>query len=1423
MHRLKSAGLAVATLCLCLSPSIPAVLSPAIAQTAIAQNQETEGDQLLNIALDHVQSGDYQKAIAPALQVIKMARETKNRELEGQAALVLARSYVELGKYQQAVEFAQQAQKIGRKLKNRDMEGWATVGLASAQRDSGKGIEFANQAQTIAREIKNREIEAWAIHVLANAHRGIGKNEDSIQLAQQAIMLAREIKNREIEAWAITGMAISYSQLGNQQKALEFAQSNLINAREIKNPTIEGYALVVMALAYVGQGEYKKTIEFALQADRIGRELKNQQLEADAMAMLVRAYVESEEYAKAIEPAQQLVALTRELKDKQFEANSLGWLVRAYAESKKYANAIELAQQLVALARELKDKQSETVALSVLVRAYVESEEYAKAIEPAQQLLALTRELKNQQSEANALAWLVRAYVESKEYTKAIEPAQQLLALTRELKDKQSETIALAGLVRAYVESKEYANAIASAQQLLDSARNSKQLENQVVALVWLARAHAGQGNSPMANGFVQQAEAISRSLKPVQAQLTALLLVQTTYDLIGDAKKAEELAQQVSALASQTQDSEMIREVEEKLFSYRLRQSGNFANGIGPVLDLRLGLKNSPTLAPAAAKQLWAENGVFLGVYVLFSEDLSKMENYLEQYWAAIRPTQDKDLELGALAIQAMVEWKKSEPKKLEATTDLFLSKVRDRQDSRWTVMGFWSASLIFYPEAGNDQKTIEATETLLKFLSSNQPIDPLVEPFSKSILTNAPVSLATSYARLNEHNKAIELLKKNITSLDQALTEEKQLEQQNTLYTNKLATLNLLADSYRLLGQQEKAIQAYRESLELFLQTPKGTQKEYYIATSYAGLARIYQQRNMPITAITYYKQAVSTFEQSFITASQNLKIDGANLSNLAASNLSGWLKQLTLKRGFFQDVARTKVVDMYRDLADLLLSQGRILEAQQVLELLKTQEVQDFTRSNKTEAGAEVPQTPTEGRISSKSNSLIAFGQRVDECEQKTCAQLKQLLDQRDGLVQQFDSEVQAIEKEFRDRNIRNMDDAALAPKDFLGQAEEIVNAQPGTVLIYPLVMENRIWLLWASRGGIVKREEVKGVGQKQLGETVLKFRQLLQNPNSDLRELKATGKQLYDWLLQPMESELKANNVRNLVFSLDRSSRYIPMSALFDGEKYLIERYTVSTILSAGYTDMNQRPPLATQNTQVMAFGLSAAKPGFNPLPNVPTELDAIVRQNQQDPRGVYPGAKFLNDRFTADTLRQNLRNYRVLHIATHGKFVPVNPDQSFLLLGDGNQLEIPKIRTLQNLRNIDLVVLSACETALGGADRDGVEIAGLSSYFLRKGAAKAVMASLWLVNDASTSLSMWQFYKNLATGELTKAEALQKVQLSFLRGEVTAKDAPGRSNDAKDSSGRSDVMVTSSSTRSPRPANFSHPYYWAPFILIGNSL
>jgi len=1266
MRYLKSVGLAMTTLCLCLNPLIPTMFSPAIAQTTIAQNQKTEGDRLLEQGNQQL-SSDPQAALQSFQKALVIYQESKNRAGEGQAFKNLGNAAYSLKNYTQSIDYQQ-------------------------------------HALAISREIKDFDLEARALNNLGNAYKELENTAKAIELYHQALAVAARTQNHRVE---------------------QITLSNLVQLS-------------------LTQKDVTKTVEYL----------------------------------------QKLLLSTQKLKDQKAQATTLALLGVAYISLKDYQKAIESAQTMVAVARDLQNPEFELLALGILISAYRDLKDYKKLIESSQQAIVLARQLKNRDSERSSFESLITAQLNLKDYQSAIVVAQQFLA---------------------------------SSQQL-------NQQNDQVLALSFLALAYANSGNSQMAQTSLNQAEAIAQSLKPLGMKISALLKVQNTYETLGNLQKAEELTQKALAMAKDSQDVNLMSQVAEYFIGYRFRQSGNLVEALEQYLNLMLGQKTASSSSPAIAKKMGANNGVILGLYVLLSEDLNKMDGYLDRYWLIVRQTKDKDLELGGLLIQTFISWKKADYVKAESTFDQFLVKARENQDPRWNGAASVSAPLIFYATQ-NYRKLAEASERFLELQPDNQSGSLLSAELLAGMKPIIPTYLALSYANLNNYKKAIAVSQQNISLIEQALMQANQTQARTNLYSSKSFALNILADVYRQTGQYEKAIQTYREALETDLATSNllggstaSDNWKYFSnpALSYVGLARIYLARNMPVTATTYYKQAISKLEQvQQDVASEVLNAAGGKLSDVALANSSQHWKQFFLKRGELGDLARTKSADVYRELADLLLSQGRILEAQQVLERLKTHEVQDFTRSSKTENEVAVPQTPKEGQITAKSNSLIAFGQRVDDCEQKTCAQLKQLLDQRDALVQQFDSEVQAIEGEFRDRNIRNTDDASLAPKDFLPQAESIVEAQPGTVLIYPLVMENRTWLLWASRGVVVKQQEVPGVGQKQIGETVLKLRQLLQNPNSDLNELKTTSKQLYDWLIKPIESELSANDIRNLVFSLDRATRYIPMAALFDGEKFLLERYTVSTVLSAGYTDMSDRLPFAFQNTNVLALGLSQAKDGFDPLPNVPVELDAIVRQGNADKAGVFSGRELLNNAFTFPALRQNLGKQRIVHIATHGKFVPVNPNQSFLLLGDG-RLEIPRIRTLQNLRNIDLVVLSACETALGGADQDGVEIAGISSYFLQRGRAKAVMASLWQVNDASTSLLMQQFYKQLATGKVTKAEALRQAQLTLLERKITAQDAPVRSD-------INPQLISGNLTTRATTGHFSHPYYWAPFILIGNSL
>jgi CHAT domain-containing protein len=215
-----------------------------------------------------------------------------------------------------------------------------------------------------------------------------------------------------------------------------------------------------------------------------------------------------------------------------------------------------------------------------------------------------------------------------------------------------------------------------------------------------------------------------------------------------------------------------------------------------------------------------------------------------------------------------------------------------------------------------------------------------------------------------------------------------------------------------------------------------------------------------------------------------------------------------------------------------------------------------------------------------------------------------------------------------------------------------------------------------------------------------------------------------------------------------------------------------------------------------------------------LPAVQGELQAIVRPE------VLPGSKHLDEAFTRQRLEASL-GQPVLHIASHFRFLP-GSDESFLLLGDGTGLSLRQLRTeLPRLTGVDLLTLSACETAVGGGIKaDGREVEGLGVLAQKRG-ARAVMATLWPVGDASTGELMAQFYRQRQSQSLNKAQALQRAQLALLRGQSAA---PAAATELRGAS-----TVRTPGQAQPRPYTpdpqrpYSHPFFWAPFILMGNWL
>ena len=596
--------------------------------------------------------------------------------------------------------------------------------------------------------------------------------------------------------------------------------------------------------------------------------------------------------------------------------------------------------------------------------------------------------------------------------------------------------------------------------------------------------------------------------------------------------------------------------------------------------------------------------------------------------------------------------------------------------------------------------------------------------------------------------------------------------------------ATLNNLSLVYADRGDLAQAWDMQQMALA---QMGRGDRGSRGILLSNLGV--LAERRSQPELAIVFYKQSVTVREAI--------------------------RKQLTALTQVEQRAYLATVENTYRRLADLLLAQGRVLEAQQVLELLKLEELHTYTEDERTVAGPDqVALLPQEAQILESFETVLAFGQALEACARSGCDRLTQLRDQRDALAREYQRSLGELEALVRDRAATDI--AGLHPEHFEAAAEAIIAAQPGTAVIYPVVLDDRLWLLWATEGGVLSRREVR-VSRQEIGIAVVTFRTLLEDRHSSVDALQATATQLYQWLIAPLEAELTSGGIQHLVFALDRTTRYIPMAALFDGDRYLVERYTLSTMLSAALTDTSRRTPVGPE-VKLLAAGVATGSAGFSALPYVPQELDGIVQEvdNAADTKGVYPGQQLLDDRFSFRALRDALEGVQFLHIATHGQFVAGDRNASYLLMGNGEKLPIPEVEVLKRyLKDVHLVVLSACQTALGGPDEEGLEIAGLGYYFL-KSQADAVMASLWNVSDASTSQLMQLFYTNLAVGTtehpVTKAEALQAAQIALLRS-----NEPGTES-------RDRFTLIPRDDNAPRPTSgLAHPYYWAPFILIGNSL
>jgi len=503
-------------------------------------------------------------------------------------------------------------------------------------------------------------------------------------------------------------------------------------------------------------------------------------------------------------------------------------------------------------------------------------------------------------------------------------------------------------------------------------------------------------------------------------------------------------------------------------------------------------------------------------------------------------------------------------------------------------------------------------------------------------------------------------------------------------------------------------------------------------------------------------------------------------------------------------------------YRLLAELLVEQGRLPEAQQVIGFLKDEEFYQFVRRDGggTTAAAPAALTPAESaaakRYAEMSEQITTRGRARAELLQKRSRtaederQLAALDAELSAAAQAFHAFLDRLSQELGDtRQGARVDDV----RESQALSDALREMGHGAVAVYTIVGEDKYSVILITPDVQVAREyPVRAV---ELNKRVAAFREALQTPSADPRP---AAQELYKIVVGPIARDLEQAKAETVMWSLDGVLRYVPVAALHDGQGYFVERYRSTVFTKASLAHLKDEP---SARWRALGFGVSKSYGEFAALPAVPEELRGIIREEASGgagaaASGVLPGQISLDEAFTADTFKASLRQrFPLVHVASHFQFQPGNETDSFLLLGDGSRLSLAQIKTAFNLfSGVELLTLSACDTATGGAGADGKEVEGFGVLAQRQG-AKAVVASLWPVADASTRRLMQEFYRLRDEGAgLPKSEALRRAQLSLLRG--------GAATTADASRG-----LTVGPSAKPHTASFSHPYFWAPFILIGN--
>ncbi|CAD0221685.1 MULTISPECIES: CHAT domain-containing protein [Planktothrix] len=718
-----------------------------------------------------------------------------------------------------------------------------------------------------------------------------------------------------------------------------------------------------------------------------------------------------------------------------------------------------------------------------------------------------------------------------------------------------------------------------------------------------------------------------------------------------------------------------------------------------------------------------------------------------------------------------------------LEIQGQLQLTKGQPEQ-----AIKTWKQSFKLYQEAGNLLGTITNQINQAMALQSlglyRQSLQTLIEV--NETLKSQPDSLIKATALLNLGNtlKQVGDLTTSETVLQQSLELAKTLNNLQLLSQVYLSLANLnrsqnnldLALKYyqnaaetapNALGKIQALINQYSLLIDLNKQTEAeslSNQIQSFLPQVPVSRSSIYAQVNFSNYLIKVAKKSDANFSEIIILLNTAIQ-DAKNLQDLRAESYALG----SLGKFYEQNQQPLKA----QELTEKALLIAQSINASDIAYQWQWQLGRLLKQQNQKEQ-AIAAYTEAVNSLKSLRKDLVAINQNVQFSFRESVEPVyRELVD----LILQSPSQAnlktaRELIESLQLAELDNFFQEACLDQEIKPQQIDQIDSQ--AAVIYPIILENRLEVIISISGKPLQHYSTT-IPQAQVENILSKLRLSFQ-PIFSTKERLQLSQQVYEWLIRAAEQDLKNNSIKTLVFVLDGSLRNIPMAALYDGKKYLVETYNLA--LTPGLQLLAFRS-LKPNQLQTLTLGLSEARQGFSALPGVASEIQQIEEN--------IPTKVLFNQQFTRDAVQQQIQKtaFPIVHLATHGQFSSKAED-TFLLTWD-SRINVKDLDYLLRSRQpgeqnpVELLVLSACETATG----DQRAALGLAGVAVRSG-ARSTLATLWQVNDTSTASLMAEFYRELIQPQVTKSQALRQAQLKLLQ-----------------------------------QPQYQDPYYWAPFVLVGN--